>query len=311
MVKSETSQTEITKSEPAVLETTKPEKAPKTEPVQSEIDKSEEPKKSETDKPKSETDQLEDTNSEIVKSESGTEETIQVEEKAETTEPITSDKSESIGTDIDMADKSQEVENDTAENVETPSDKKTEPMDVDSEEIKKPETPNENNEQEVQPAEQSNDKLSETAEQVDGNKPENVEIENKETDAKEKDEPRTDEIDITPITDNIEPKTESSSKEVKSTTSEIPPDTITKTEPKVVEQIAKSKECPTSVESVDRLKAMFPELEVVHKDLSAPTVEKLPVHKPLQQIDQTIAHLLATSYQNPIKWPKVKLSMPS
>lgn len=54
-----------------------------------------------------------------------------------------------------------------------------------------------------------------------------------------------------------------------------------------------------STEVVDRFKAMFPELEVMHK---LPEIDTTVV----AEKQSTIAQLLQQSYQNPIKWPKVR-----
>lgn len=181
------------------------------------------------------------------------------------------------------------------------NDEPEELMDVDSKENKKPVISNDNGkvEEEVSdvPTEQSNDKSSD---KIDNQQNEIEESENKSEEKKQADVEKI-EVENTVKSCDVKSKIES----IINVINELPSEINNKSDTKVTEPIAKSKEC-SSVESVDRLKAMFPELEVVHKDLSTPTIDKLPMHKPLQQIDQTIAHLLATSYQNPIKWPKVR-----
>lgn len=69
-----------------------------------------------------------------------------------------------------------------------------------------------------------------------------------------------------------------------------------------------------STESVDRLKAMFPELEVVHRGVDSGNDHSSSssgfmdrTAKPFQCMDKSFAQLIAQSYQNPIKWPKVCL----
>lgn len=64
------------------------------------------------------------------------------------------------------------------------------------------------------------------------------------------------------------------------------------------------------MEGIERFKAMFPELEVMQKlpeidttVVTAPEKTTIPVPRP--SLDSTVAQLIAHSYQNPIKWPKV------
>lgn len=207
------------------------------------------------------------------------------------------------------ADKNQD-ENKVAENLEE-TNEKYEPMKIDNEESKTSEITDEKQEElSDKITEKLDDKSSEIVdEKTDGEKSETVSAENIQSDLqeKDKDESQIHEANNKTI-NNEESKTELSvCKEINENVINIPSGINNKPNTKVSEQIVKSKECSTSVGSVDRLRAMFPELEVVHKDLSTNSaiIDKLPIHKPLQQIDQTIAHLLATSYQNPIKWPKV------
>ncbi len=65
----------------------------------------------------------------------------------------------------------------------------------------------------------------------------------------------------------------------------------------------------SALESVDKLKALFPELEVMHKgtDTEIPTPAAAPIEKQNKsiQLEKTFAQLIAQSYQHPIKWPKV------
>lgn len=66
---------------------------------------------------------------------------------------------------------------------------------------------------------------------------------------------------------------------------------------------------------VDKFKAMFPELEVMQRlpEIDAILLENSPVaaggrgspNTTQGTVDTTVAHLLAQSYNNPIKWPKV------
>lgn len=68
----------------------------------------------------------------------------------------------------------------------------------------------------------------------------------------------------------------------------------------------------STLESVDKLKAMFPELEVMHKGNERDTVSPLyPTDKQTKalQLEKTFAQLIAQSYQHPIKWPKVSFSI--
>lgn len=71
-----------------------------------------------------------------------------------------------------------------------------------------------------------------------------------------------------------------------------------KTELTVTTDISKANSS-ASTEVVDRFKAMFPELEVMHK---LPEIDTTVV----AEKQSTIAQLLQQSYQNPIKWPKVR-----
>lgn len=65
-----------------------------------------------------------------------------------------------------------------------------------------------------------------------------------------------------------------------------------------------------ALESVDKLKAMFPELEVMHKGTetsvdSAQTPQLVDKLNKTLPMEKTFAQLIAQSYQHPIKWPKV------
>lgn len=66
----------------------------------------------------------------------------------------------------------------------------------------------------------------------------------------------------------------------------------------------------SALESVDKLKAMFPELEVMQKgtemSVDSPQMPQL-VDKQNKTLpmEKTFAQLIAQSYQHPIKWPKV------
>lgn len=307
VAKVEPAKTEVAQSESVKSEVTKSEESTKVEAAKSESHPELEIKDTETVKPEvqnNETDKPEETNTDAIKKESTeTEETIQIDKVVISESMITSNESKVPSTGDIMPDKSQDVEKSVEENAET-SDEKIEPMDVDSEDNKL-EISKDNCEQEVSAVESkpSNDKNSDVIdEQTNSEKPEIANEIKKQTDTPKKDETQVKECEKTVTNINVE----SISKELKAKTYEIPSEKNNKIDNSVIEKIEKIKECSSSVESVDRLKAMFPELEVVHKDLSNPSVDKLPMHKPLQQIDQTIAHLLATSYQNPIKWPKVK-----
>lgn len=228
-------------------------------------------------------------------------ENIETEGKVEINDPISSDKTETIKPDKNPEDHI------NVKKLETLSNEKSEPMDVDKNENNETDISDDNNKQE-EISEQSNEKSPEIIDQQNNDeKPEIVCTENIQTDTQEmdKDESQVTEVENTVTSDDVESKPELPIiKEIKDNVNDSPSDASSKPDTKIIEPTIKSKECSTSTstESVDRLKAMFPELEVVHKDI---TVDKLPIHKPLQQIDQTIAHLLATSYQNPIKWPKV------
>jgi len=314
--KTEAAKLDATKMEAVKLDTAKTE-TPQTDIIKLDIVKTEaikiESTKSETinsEVPKSETAITEKADSEI-KIESVEPQEMEV-EKIEINDDSTPDKTESTRTEAIVADINGDVENTTNEKVEIPSNEEPkEQMDVDSEDSKKPNISDDIckvEEVSDTPTEQFNDKSSDEIvdQQNEDEKSEStISVENKQTDVKETDESQNNEVENTVKSDDVESKIES----IKNVIDEVPSDTINKTDTKVTEPTVKSKECSSSVESVDRLKAMFPELEVVHKDVSSPTIDKLPMHKPLQQIDQTIAHLLATSYQNPIKWPKVSLLM--
>lgn len=58
-----------------------------------------------------------------------------------------------------------------------------------------------------------------------------------------------------------------------------------------------------NAEAVDRFKALFPELEVMHR---LPEIDTTLVSEK-QSRETTVAQLLQQSYQNPIKWPKVSI----
>lgn len=225
---------------------------------------------------------------------------------------ISSDKNESISTEDITVNKDQDVENND-DIKETSNKKLDEPMEVDEKENTKLETIIDNDNQQkmdIQIEHLNNKSVEIVDKQNDCKKPENTEEESKQSDVQENDKnEQIQKVKNTVPFDDAESNAGPISKEIKDTQEEIPSDENSKSkhDTKIIfEQTVKSKECATSVESVDRLKAMFPELEVVHKDIATPTIDKISMHKPLQQIDQTIAHLLATSYQNPIKWPKVK-----
>lgn len=230
----------------------------------------------------------------------------------EDSEPVISEKNEPINSEVD--DKIQEDENYVVEKDETSSDEKPEAMEVDQDENEKSNVSDADSKLDK---DLSSIKTEQPKDIVDQST--NITVENTVSEMQEKNHENksaVNEIEKTILCDDAM-ITESINKEIKDTTINISPETINKLDIKVSETlnkldikisetIIKSKECSASVESVDRLKAMFPELEVVHKDVATPSSDKLSAHKPLQQIDQTIAHLLATSYQNPIKWPKVK-----
>lgn len=309
--KLETAKIETTKSEPVKTETIKVVSTTKSETVKSEVSK------------------LEITKTEIADSEVKSESVEPQETQEEKIDAITSIKTEPINSESIVTEKIQDAENNTAEKDETPlNETSDEPMEVDNEEHKKPDISSDNSkeEQEVSSEIKTEQLLNESSKIVDQKKDEEKQktsssVENKSTDDqdkdidndKDKDESQSILEEKTVTSDDIESKIEHTNKEIKEpinqpTTNEIAVDTNnSKPDTKFIEQqTVKPKECSfPSVESVDKLKAMFPELEVLHKDISTPTVDKLPMPKPLQQIDQTIAHLLATSYQNPIKWPKV------
>jgi len=318
--KTEAVKLDATKGEAVKLDTAKTE-TPKTDVTKLDVVKTEaievESTESETinsEIPKSETAKTEKVDLEI-KIESVELQEIEVEkvEKVEINDDSTSEKIESTRTEAIAADINGDLVNTTDEKVEIPSNEepKEEQIDVNNGESIKPDITDDSKvEEEVSniPTEQLNDKSSDEVadHQNEGEKSENnTSVENKQTDENEKDESKNSDVENTVKSDDVESKIES----IRNVINEAPSDTIGKFDTKVTEPVIKPKECSSSVESVDRLKAMFPELEVVHKDISNPTIDKLPMHKPLQQIDQTIAHLLATSYQNPIKWPKVSILM--
>lgn len=233
-------------------------------------------------------------------------ENVESEEKVEISETISSDKSKSI--EAIVPDKNIDNQDDV-EKLETSNDKSPKPMELDNDGNNETIISNDNSKQEV--SEQLNEKGPEIIDQKNNETPETIITENTHTDTQEinKDESHANEVENIVTSDDVESKPKPSViKENTENINDSPSDESSKPDIKVIEPTIKSKECSTStsVESVDRLKAMFPELEVVHKDI---TVDKLPTHKPLQQIDQTIAHLLATSYQNPIKWPKVNYKL--
>lgn len=297
ITKSEIAKTEIIKSETVITEITMLKDSVKSEIVKSEESNLEEPTKTEK------------VNSEV-KLESGEPQENEV-TNVEINESITSEKNESLSTAISVLEKSQENENNVVE--KEASEENPEPMKMNHQENTKLDINYDNCKQETSDTEmvQSNCKLLEsTDQQNDKEKLETVIVEDQHIGIQNTD---TDQLKINKsenkTSNDVDSQVISVNNEAKNVISGIPSDESSKTDAKEIESLVKSKECSASVESVDRLKAMFPELEVVHKDVSTPTVDKLPTHKPLQQIDQTIAHLLVTSYQNPIKWPKVKLSL--
>lgn len=311
--KLETAKSEATKSEPVKTETMKIVSTTKSETVKSELSK------------------LEITKTEIAGSEVKSESVEPHETQEEKIDAITSIKTEPINIESIVTEKIQDVKNNTTEKVETPLNEiSDEPMEVDTEEHISPDIFSDNSKEEQEVSSDKTEQLmNESSSKIvdqkkddekhqmsssDENKPIDDQDKDRDNDKdKDKDESQSIEDEKTVTSDDIESKIEHTNKEIKEpinqpTTNEIVVDTNnSKPDTKFIEQqTVKPKECsfPT-VESVDKLKAMFPELEVLHKDISTPTVDKLPIPKPLQQIDQTIAHLLATSYQNPIKWPKV------
>lgn len=62
----------------------------------------------------------------------------------------------------------------------------------------------------------------------------------------------------------------------------------------------------SNAEAVDRFKAMFPELEVMHR---LPEIDTTVISEKHSSREATVAQLLQQSYQNPIKWPKVSLHL--
>lgn len=301
----EAAKSEVSKSETAKSDVVK------TETVKEETNKSE---TNEPDVPIPDNTKTEILDPKIKLESTETQETQ--EDKVEINDSISSAKTESTSTETLIADKNLDDEQNIVEKEETLSNDKPEPMEVENEENKIPPILDDKEKQEettVIQTEEPDDKLPEIVDQQDDDqKPETVSEENKPTDddtpdtqEKDKEESPTDEVEKTG-TIEVQTVQEPINTEVKDATNEISSDTSSKPDTKVIEKTTKSNEFSTPLESVDRLKAMFPELEVLHKDVSTPTTDKLPMHKPLQQIDQTIAHLLATSYQNPIKWPKVK-----
>lgn len=299
-IKSDKAKTEITKSDIIKSETVITEITMLKESVKSEIVKSEELNLEEP------TTEMEKINSEA-KLESDELQENEV-KKVEINEPITSEKNESLSIEISVLEKSQEIERNVVEKEEETSEEKSELIKMNQENIKSDINDDNCKQEALSDTEivQSNCKSSEsTDQQNDNEKLENI-IEDQHIRIQSTD---TDELKINKsenkTTNDVNSQVKSVNKEGKNVISGILSDASGKPDAKVIESLVKSKECSVSAESVDRLKAMFPELEVVHKDVSTPSVDKLPTHKPLQQIDQTIAHLLVTSYQNPIKWPKV------
>lgn len=103
------------------------------------------------------------------------------------------------------------------------------------------------------------------------------------------------------------------------TASEVEPEKVTdemekKSPENVVSELSvsikKEDAHSAALESVDKLKAMFPELEVMHKGtetaVDSPQMPQL-VDKQNKTLpmEKTFAQLIAQSYQHPIKWPKV------
>lgn len=294
IAKSEVTKADIIKSETSITEITMSKESVKSDIVKSEELNLEEPT------------EMEKINSEV-KLESDELQENEV-KKVEINEPITSEKNESLSIEISILEKSRETKHNVVEKEEETSEEKSEPIKINQENVKLDLNDDNCKQEESSDTKmvQSNCKSSESIDQqYDNEKLEDIiedhehfEIQNTDTVELQinKSENKT--------SNNVDSQVKSVNKEGKDVISGILSDASSKTDTKVIESI-KSKECSVSAESVDRLKAMFPELEVVHKDVSTPTLDKLPTHKPLQQIDQTIAHLLVTSYQNPIKWPKV------
>lgn len=108
-------------------------------------------------------------------------------------------------------------------------------------------------------------------------------------------------------------QSESEELEIKSESSVVDEKTSDKsaTDPSAVSVKKEVVSTPNSaMESVDKLKAMFPELEVMHKgtDLDTNTTG-YPVDKQNKvQLEKTFAQLIAHSYQHPVRWPKVRKS---
>lgn len=311
--KLETSKTEVSKLEGIKIET-----ITKGEPTKPEIVKSEEMKSEKSIK----TDEIIDTEIKLESSDEPEETKVETADKINdtTSDQLSNKTSESTSTEETVGTSKIQDEINVAENIrETSSNEKSELLEVDNGEDKKAEiTDNKSDDKHEElsnkQTEEPNDKSESIDQRKDADKPEKVSSENvgSDTQEKDKDESQIHEADKTINNDGIKSKIEPSiiKESNENINNVLPSATSNKPETKSIEQIVKSKECSTSVESVDRLKAMFPELEVVHKDMATvatgtSTIDKLPMHKPLQQIDQTIAHLLATSYQNPIKWPKV------
>lgn len=294
IAKSEVAKADIIKSETVITEITISKESVKSDIVKSEELNLEEPT------------EMEKINSEV-KLESDELQENEV-KKVEINEPITSEKNESLSIEISVLEKSQETEHNEVEKEEETSEEKSEPIKMNQENVKS--NINDDNCKQEESSDtkmvQSNCKSSESIDQqYDNEKLEDIIEDNEHFEIQNTD---TDELQINKsenkTSNDVDSQIKSVNKEGKDVISGILSDASSKPDTKVIESI-KSKECSASAESVDRLKAMFPELEVVHKDVSTPTIDKLPIHKPLQQIDQTIAHLLVTSYQNPIKWPKV------
>lgn len=116
----------------------------------------------------------------------------------------------------------------------------------------------------------------------------------------EEQEPMEEELekDSEEIKKSLETKVETGSVKSESDKNSVKEDI--KTEPTVTSDMTKVNSS-ASTEVVDRFKAMFPELEVMHK---LPEIDTTVV----AEKQSTIAQLLQQSYQNPIKWPKVSSS---
>lgn len=115
-----------------------------------------------------------------------------------------------------------------------------------------------------------------------------------------------DEKDFEPVL-----QSESEELEIKSESSVVDEKTSDKlvTDPSAM-SVKKESTPNSAMESVDKLKAMFPELEVMHKgtDLDTNTAG-YPMDKQNKvQLEKTFAQLIAHSYQHPVRWPKVRKS---